>query len=164
MPCSSSTAEADPWVPLKVSWEVPRLDGALYVNLTGTGGGLVELRVDGASGALFELVVVDELPTVRRDLPVALPEDSGQAAEVDRDIWEWKVTPDYREVAKRTLDRSAELGISHHAGLTTVWLGAAEPARLLRAAAVRVGVAASGELVCVSTPTPEVVDPGFNRL
>ncbi|MER5750103.1 hypothetical protein [Streptomyces sp. NPDC002088] len=58
-PCDGSTVEVDPWVPLKVSWDVDREAQPLYLLIAGASGGYLELKVHPESGALLSLTVID---------------------------------------------------------------------------------------------------------
>lgn len=162
--CTAAVAEADPWIPLKVSWPVERHGGALNLYLRGAGGGYVELRSDEVSGALTELVVIDTPPDGDRTPDTSAPEAADRTVVLDAEMWEWKVTPDYREPARRDTTMTTDLTLAVAGGQTTVWFGTAEPVRFAIAGTVRAGLTAQDELICVSVPTPEAVDPGFNKL
>lgn len=160
----AAVAEADPWIPLKVSWPVERRGGGLSVYVHGVDGGYVELRSDEVSGALTGLVVVDAPPAGARSFEAGAPETADTAVILDAELWEWRVTPDYREPARRDTTVMADLSLTVADGHTTMWFGSAAVARFAVAGPVRVGLSAQDELICVSTPTPDVVDPGLNRL
>jgi hypothetical protein len=94
--CPSATASSDPWIPLNVKWQVP-LGGTLNLYITGSDGGYVELRVDLDAAPLHAMVVIDLPPKIEREIPTLPTESIHTTVVLDLDLWEWKVTPDYKD-------------------------------------------------------------------
>jgi len=89
--CGSAEVESDQWIPLKVSWWPRRQVRPLYLRVTGTNGGEIELKVDPDTGALLQLIVIDEPPAAAaagsRD--PAWPDDAlvKRTPTLDRSVW-----------------------------------------------------------------------------
>jgi hypothetical protein len=111
-PCESIHVEADPWIPLKVSWQLEVPTGLLNLYVRGVNGGYVEIRVDARTGAIVEVVVIEIPPdsSVRYSMP-SDPSEVGVPT-LDREIWERRVTPDYNEPANRDASIEQELSYS----------------------------------------------------
>jgi hypothetical protein len=92
------------------------LCGPLYLLVNGDQGGYVELKVDPNSGALCGLVVVDLPLYVERAVVPAEVLAGSNVPVLDLDIWEWKVTPDYKEPLKNHADDVSPLAHSHPDG------------------------------------------------
>lgn len=154
--CSGATSSADPWIPLTVSWQVDLRGGPLYLFLTGRHGGFVELKVDPDSGALYALVIVDLPPVVDRRVESAQVEPGSLVPVFDLNLWEWKVTPDYREPSRRDIDVNSELAYSMTEDLLVLWFSESAVREYFACGDIRVGIAASGELVSVVVPRPVI--------
>ena len=74
---------------------------------------------------------------------------------IDRDMWPWKVTPDYREPAKRNLDMTLPLASSVHDDRLTVWIGDGQPEVNLTTEDVHVTIGRDGALLAISVPWPK---------
>lgn len=156
--CYGATASADPWVPLTVSWQVDMRGGPLYLYINGQDGGYVELNVDPDTGSLCDLVVVDLPPVVDR-VPEAAPTDRALTPVLDLDLWEWKITPDYKEPGRRDIDAVSLLAHSMPGELFALWFSDLPVGRYLVCGEARVGISVSGDLVSVVVPRPPVVKP-----
>ncbi len=79
--CRESVVETDPWIPMKITW-LPRATGQpMYLRISGIRGGEVELKIDPATGALVQMIVINappqaEVPAIRvaeKESPSAVP-------------------------------------------------------------------------------------------
>ncbi|MEU6987258.1 hypothetical protein ABZ946_28100 [Streptomyces sp. NPDC046324] len=61
-PCEAATVENDPWVPLKIRWDVQQGAQPVYLFASGVSGGYAEIKIDPATGAFISLTVIDEPP------------------------------------------------------------------------------------------------------
>lgn len=61
-PCEVATVETDPWVPLKIRWDVLQGAQPVYLFASGISGGYVEIKIDPLAGAVISLTVIDEPP------------------------------------------------------------------------------------------------------
>ena len=157
--CPGATASADPWIPLIVSWQVSLLGGPLYLYVTGNDGGYVELKVDPNSGALYALVIVDLPPMTDRTVEIG-PLEAGSLSPIfDLGLWEWKVTPDYKEPAKCDIDATSPLNYSTPGDLFALWFSDVPIGRYLACGDARVGVSPSDELVNIVVPRPPIIKP-----
>lgn len=152
---SGASSETDPWIPLSVKWDVLRADGPLYLLLKDPVDGFVELKIDPESGALVGFVVID-LPRADewRRSPGELPLRAGTAA-VAREMWRWKVTPDYREPAERHREMTCPLRTSLSEQRLTVWFGDGVPAAYLASGEVLVTVSEACSLLAITAPWPQ---------
>ena len=157
--CPGATASADPWIPLTVSWQVSLLGGPLYLYVTGSDGGYVELKVDPNSGALYALVIVDLPPLIDRTVESG-PSEAGSLSPVfDLGLWEWKVTPDYKEPAKPDIDATIPLSYSTPGDLFALWFSGASTGRYLACGDARAGLSRRDELVNIVVPKPPIIRP-----
>jgi hypothetical protein len=157
--CPRATTSADPWIPLAVSWQVSLRGGPLYLYISGHEGGYVELKVDPDSGALYALVIVDLPPVIERAVDEALIVPGSRSPVFDVDLWEWKVTPDYKEPAERGLDATSVLGYSTPGDLFALWFSESAVSRYFECGEARVGVSDVDELVSIVVRQPPVVKP-----
>jgi hypothetical protein len=81
-------ATEDPYIPLKLTWDVPTPSGVLYAFLEGGSGGYVELKFSRENFALYQLIVVDS-PRAERseDLPLDIQIRHETSPCVSADIW-----------------------------------------------------------------------------
>lgn len=157
--CPGAEACADPWVPLSVSWQVMLRGGPAYLYVTGQNGGYIELKVDPDTGALYALIVVDLPPITSRIAEPAPVEGGSQSPVFDLGLWEWKVTPDYKELAKRDVDATSMLAHSTQGNFFVLWFSSSSVGRYLQCGGVRVGISRGGELVNVMVQRPLVAKP-----
>jgi hypothetical protein len=157
--CDASNVEADPWIPLTVTWQVERESGLLSLYVRGTSGGYVEMRVDESSRALVELVVIESPPEAVSNCSV--PDDLTVLGTVvlDRDIWQWRVTPDYTEPAKRDASTLQDLSWSVQGDKISLRFATSQPSWFVGAGDVQFGISESGELVCMAVRKPDVELP-----
>jgi hypothetical protein len=148
--CPQVILENDPWIPLKVSWDVPRVGQPLYLRVSGDEGGEVEVKVDPISGALLQVIVLDVPPGLEGfDLLPTGTRSEGQTPVLERSKWEWKVTPDYSEV-KNSVARSVEkLRMARVVNVVTLSFSSQPAVKFIGCGSVRVGVAIDGELVSI---------------
>ncbi|MEU7531753.1 hypothetical protein AB0A74_38880 [Saccharothrix sp. NPDC042600] len=160
--CSVATASADPWIPLTVSWQLRLRGRPLYLCVTGDDGGYVELKVDPDSGALYALVLVDLPPLTDRPVEHAPVERESLSPVFDLDLWEWKITPDYKEPAKFDVDATSSLAYSTVGDLSALWFSCSPVGRYLECGEVRVGVSDIDELVSIVVRRPPVIKPDLS--
>lgn len=157
--CDASDVQADPWIPLTVTWRLERGSGLLNLYVRGTNGGYLEMRVDESTRALVELVVIEAPPEMAshcssaRDLPAL------GTVVIDRDIWEWRVTPDYTEPAKRDASMRQELSWSVQGDKISLLFATSQPTWFVCAGDAQFGISESGELVCMAVRKPDVELP-----
>lgn len=161
--CLGATASADPWIPLTVTWQVGLRGGPLYLYVTGQEGGYVELKIDPDSGGLYALVIVDLPPQIERNVGHARVETGLNTPVFDLGLWEWKVTPDYKEPVKHDIDVTSALGYSTPDDSFALWFSYSEVSHYLATGDVRVGVSLDGGLVTIVVPRPPVVEPQLSR-
>jgi hypothetical protein len=157
--CDASNVEADPWIPLTVTWQLERGSGLLSLYVRGTSGGYLEMRVDESSRALVELVVIESPPEAVSHCSV--PDDLTVLGTVvlDRDIWQWRVTPDYTEPAKRDASMQQELSWSVQGDKISLLFATSQPSWFVGAGDAQFGISESGELVCMAVRKPDVELP-----
>ena len=157
--CSGAVAEADPWIPLTVSWQTNSYGWVLYMCVADSERNRVELSVDSDSGALFRMVVLDLPPEIARPVDEAPTVPGSWSPVFDVNMWEWKVTPDYREPSQFHIDATSPLYHSAQDGLLAVWFSDSPVSRYLACGEVRVGVSSIDELVSVVVRRPPVTMP-----
>ncbi|WP_415646260.1 hypothetical protein [Stackebrandtia soli] len=157
--CSGAIAEADPWIPLTVLWQISWRGGPLYLSIHGDDGGYVALKVDPDSGALYSLVVSGLPPESDRPIDDAPTVPGSWSPVFDVNMWEWKVTPDYREPSQFHIDATSPLYHSAPGDLLAVWFSDSPVSRYLACGEVRVGVSSIDELVSVVVRRPPVTMP-----
>lgn len=155
-------AEADPWIGFKASWIMDLNDEPLYLFMTGLSGGYVEFKVHPQSCALYKVIVVDMPPRVSRDIDPASTADSFGAPIIDKGIWSWKVTPDYIEPAKRDVEITGDISYSRSKGMFSLWFSSSLMSSFITCGDVRVGISKDSELVCISSPEPQIVEPDIS--
>lgn len=158
-PCAAAQIQADPWIPLMVNWQLEGRSGLLNLYIQGNDGGYVEMRVDERSGALVELVVIEAPPEAAQRFPV--PEDSKNLGTVvlDREMWEWRVTPDYAEPAKRDVSILQHLAWSTQGDNVFLQFGDSQASWFVGSGDTKFAISESGELVCMAVRRPEVELP-----
>lgn len=158
-PCTATQIQADPWIPLMVNWQLEGRSGLLSLYIQGTGGGYVEMRVDERTGALAELVVIESPPgTARRCSVPEGPKPTGTLV-LDREMWQWRVTPDYVEPAKRDVSISQHLAWLVEGDTVSLQFGAPQASSFVSSGDVEFGISEYGELVCVAVRRPDVAVP-----
>lgn len=157
--CAGSTVSADPWIPLKISWEIALEGQPLYLFVSGDSGGYVELKIDPNSGALYGLVLLESPPQTPRSISQAVKSTNHRVPLVDLDLWDWRVTPDYREPTGRDAEMTCQLGQSAFNDALRIWFSSEPVLELLRCQDATVGIGAHGDLVVVEVPQPAVVHP-----
>jgi hypothetical protein len=149
-PCSGVTVESDPYVPLTVTWQVPRSGQPLYLRVSGTAGGELEFKIDPVSGALLEAIVIDSPPATSGVPALPAPDPAADATPVvDRSPWELGDPPDPHLPAHRVISTRSAVGMATAGDLTAVVVSAEPVVRSVGCGPVRVGIAAGGELVAV---------------
>lgn len=145
-PCQGSTAECDPWVPLRISWHDNGRQ-PLYLMVTGTNGGYVEIKVDPETGALVGLTVIDLPPMVAGPAP----ETSGSTEEavvptLDVTLWPHR---DQLATDRRVARAECGLGACPSPGRFTLVFSAEPSSRRTQCGGTTVELSASGELTRV---------------
>lgn len=158
-PCGPIEVTADPGIPLSVKWQLAVRSGILNLYIRGIDGGYVEMRVDESTGALVELVVIQAPPDgpSRCSIPSDLP--TSETVVLNREIWEWHVTPDYIEPARRDASVSQKLSWSVLDNTVSLLFGESEVSRLIGSPDAVVGISKSRELACMTVRLPNVELP-----
>ncbi|MCP2269155.1 hypothetical protein LV75_001643 [Actinokineospora diospyrosa] len=154
--CDAATAVYDHSILMDVSWEPGFAGMPLYLCVSGSEGGELELKVDPRTGALLRFIVIISPPeTVELAVPRAATSLS-QTVTVDRSLWE-PVRNDYDPSVAYleeplSLNRSGdwvEVAFSNNPTAHHVW-----------ADQVRVGITPDHTLATIGAtcaPAPEVV-------
>jgi hypothetical protein len=157
--CDTSDVQADPWIPLTVTWQLERGSGLLNLYVRGTSGGYLEMRVDESTRALVELVVIESPPETVSHCSVPDGLTTLGTVVLDRDIWQWRVTPDYTEPAKRDSSVLQELSWSVQGDTISLLFASSQPTLFVGAGDAQLGISESGELVCMVVRKPDVELP-----
>ncbi|MGW0601723.1 hypothetical protein ACWD11_31980 [Streptomyces sp. NPDC002776] len=104
-PCPGAVVEQDPWIPLDASWEVDRDRQPLYLMISGSSGGYLEVRVHPESGQLMSLTVIDLPPEGGGLDSIPDPELLGDVVPVF-DISEWEDVDPAIRIVRKTVDLS----------------------------------------------------------
>ncbi|MDO5082437.1 MAG: hypothetical protein Q4D89_03410 [Arachnia propionica] len=152
---TGTVIETDRWVPLMMEWDCVISDAPLYLFIRDPADGFVELKIDPDTGALIGFVIIDLPQKDDRGRTLhGVPTKVGTPV-VDRDMWPWKVTPDYREPAKRNVDMTLPLASSVDDDHLTVWIGEGQPEVNLTTGDVAVTIGRDGALLAISVPWPK---------
>jgi hypothetical protein len=131
----------------------------LRLYITGASGGYVEMKLDPDSGALYEVVVVDLPPLVEREVEAAPVADRAVSPVLDRELWPWRITPDYREPMRRDIDITEELAYSRSSEVFSLLFSSSRVSSYLACENVKVGLSEDSELVSIVTPSPPIIEP-----
>jgi hypothetical protein len=106
-------------------------------------------------------VIVDLPPEVERVVDSAPAQFNSHSPVLDVGLWEWKITPDYKEPSKHDIDVTSSLAYSTPRDLFALWFSDAPVSRYLACGETRVGVSASDEPVniVVTRPTSRKAKP-----
>ncbi|MDF3289308.1 hypothetical protein [Streptomyces silvisoli] len=86
--CSEASLECDPWIPMKVTWEPRPLETPLYLRISGSNGGEVEVKVDPTTGMLVQVVVIEEPRQVSGTGPLPTePKTQQHSPVIERTPW-----------------------------------------------------------------------------
>jgi hypothetical protein len=86
--CSGVNLEHDPWIPMKVTWEPRPAEKPLYLIISGSNGGEVEMKVDPTTGMLVQVVVIEEPRQVEGTGPLPPdPRTQGHSPVIERTPW-----------------------------------------------------------------------------
>ena len=161
-PCGAIQVTADPWLPLTVTWQLAARSGLLNLYVRGTSGGYVEMRIDERTGALAELVVIEAPPDKPLRCPVPSSPVATETVLLDREMWEWRVTADYTEPAKRDTSITQELSWSVSNDTISLLFGESPASQVVGSDDATVAFSDSGELVCIAVRKPDVeLPPGY---
>ena len=152
---TGAVIETDWWVPLMLEWHCIISDAPLNLFIKDPMYGFVELKIDPDTGALIGFVIIDLPHEDAQGRTLHGVHSEAGAPIVDRDMWPWKVTPDYREPAKRNLDMTLPLASSVHDDRLTVWIGDGQPEVNLTTEDVHVTIGRDGALLAISVPWPK---------
>ncbi|WP_410790085.1 hypothetical protein [Kribbella sp. C-35] len=151
MSCEAVVVESDSWIPLKITWE-PRPTGRpLYLRISGSYGGEVEIKIDPLTGMLVQVIVLEAPPVLGEGIrvpPSVLVETSVPV--VDRSLWGWEegqegIAPDRSVVAIVESLRLVRAG--DRVGLV---FSDQEPVRYVCCRDVIVAISTDGRLVEIS--------------
>lgn len=140
--CDAADVESDPWIPLKVSWWPRGPRQPLYLRVSGSSGGEIELKVDPANGALIQIVVIDAPPVVEAGVGAGFVPALEAKRTAVLDVSEWSGDGTIRETVSR-------LSLIHGHGAVEVRFDDALAASRLQCDDVAVDVSADGALVSV---------------
>jgi len=74
-------------------------------------------------------------------------------------MWQWRVTPDYVEPAKRDVSISQHLAWLVEGDTVSLQFGAPQASSFVSSGDVEFGISEYGELVCVAVRRPDVAVP-----
>lgn len=150
--CDAATVERDPWIPLKVSWWPRGQVQPLYMRVTGRSGGEIEMKADPATGALLEVIVIEEpRDSGPRDEFVAGPghPSSNATPLLERSLWGLREGDDVGLGHAPAFLDVPDLAMRRWGDTAVIYFSAAPVAREVRCDAVTVGVAAGDTLVSI---------------
>lgn len=155
LPCSDVQVAEDPYLPLKVTWDVSTPGGVLYAFFEGGDGGYVELKFSRENFALYQLVVVDSPPEKSIEhYPVDVPIQIESSPCVSPSTWKWRTTPDYQEVEDEAVDRiCGPLSVMKSSSMYILRFSDDWPVERMASGAAAVGVSAEGTICDVSINT-----------
>jgi hypothetical protein len=142
-----------------VNWQLEGRSGFLNLYIRGTDGGYVEMRVDERTGALAELVVIESPPGTARRCSVPGGSKSVGTLVLDREMWQWRVTPDYVEPVKRDVSIPQRLAWLVEDDMVSLQFGEPQASSFVSSGDAEFGISESGELVCMAVRTPDVAVP-----
>ncbi|WP_157577059.1 hypothetical protein [Saccharomonospora iraqiensis] len=122
----------------------------------GESDGFIEFKLDPVSGGLRNVVVIDLPPLIGREIEDISSVDHSASPAFDRELWPWKVTPDYSEIAERDIDMVEYLAFSESGGVIALWFSNNPVESYLVCGEVKVGVTSRSELVNIVTPKPPI--------
>lgn len=161
-PCEVADIQADPWIPLTVRWRFAEHAGLLNLYVSGADGGYVEMAIDERSGALVRLVVIEAPPETARHRAVPHGSITPGTVILDREMWQWRTTPDYKEPARRDASIHQDLSWSLQDDSISLLFSSSQPSWLIGSRDAEFAISASGELVRVTVKKPEVeLPPGY---
>ena len=148
-----ATRVEDPYIPLQVEWMVRVQPPMCYAYIRGAQGGYVELKFSSDGFTLSEMIVIDAPPECSCDRfpPQGIPVHANASPRVSSDLWEWKVTPDYREIKKNSIDLFSD-SLCMKKSPTGVLLNLScdvSPVKLISSGEAAVGVSEAGDLCSV---------------
>ncbi|REF37169.1 hypothetical protein [Thermasporomyces composti] len=149
--CAGAVVESDPWLELKISWLPRPADQPLYLRLSGSGGGQVELKFEGETGRLLQAVIIDTPPLLdldKEERPIAQPDMSVPV--VDLSIWGSKENADVSTPARSIVEMVADLSYSKSERIKVLRLSEAEVSDYCGCQNAWVGVSRHGELATIA--------------
>jgi hypothetical protein len=158
LPCSDVEVESDPWIPFKVTW-LPRPPGRpLYLRVSGSQGGEVEIKVDAETGSLVQLIVLEEPPNVAETTDDGTTPVSENLVPV-LDLGPWRADVE-GESAPAGVDSHlkwmvADMKCWRGPGRMGIVFSAQEKSVVYSCGVARVAVSADGDLVEVVASHPE---------
>lgn len=156
--CSSAAVESDDWIPLKVSWWPRRQVQPLYLRITGANGGEAELKVDPATGALVQVIVIDEPPALPEDPSDRKASDDAvlnKTPAIDRSPWGLRDESEGDVVGRPPVFTvMQDLAIYRRAGVALLKFSSNPAVEWMRCDGVVVGISADRTLVSVEAQLP----------
>ena len=151
--CIAVQVEADPWIPLTVTWAAGSGEQPLYWRVSGSRGGEVEVKVDPVRGALFEVIVIDPPPVSVTEGKLrhgreGVTADPGVAV-VDLSPWGVVKNPDYSDFASRIIRSTEDLSFTSMPDRACLSISENPTARILVCDGVQVHLGEDGTLVGV---------------
>jgi hypothetical protein len=151
--CDGTLVERDPWIALKVSW-LPRISvQPLYVQISGSNGGEIELKVDLISGSLYQAILLLS-PQSSLDVPKFHMVNDGRRSAtpvIDRHIWEdGRDLSDWVSMQGSFVSLAAVIGLERADNGMRISFNESIPSSFIRAGNVEVGCADDGELASIT--------------
>lgn len=138
--CDEAEVESDPWIPLKISWWPRGQRQPLYLRVSGSSGGEVELKIDPANGALVQMVVIDMPPLA--EVPYTATSAASRRSAAVLDVTHWSGDGSIRRVVGDLSFVQTERAAEVRFGDTAAdWYAQCD--------GVTVGVSAGGQLVSI---------------
>lgn len=150
--CASVDVESDSLLPLKISWWPRGQVQPLYLRVSGSRGGELELKVHPETGALLQVIVISRPPEPARSWVSMPPPSDGESSNTPRlDVSAWGGDQGRGTDALRrpvlAIETDLTLWVSNQRALLRVseW-----PAiKWIRCNGVGVGVSSEGTIVAV---------------
>ena len=151
-PSTGADDLSDFWLPMKIQWWPDSSGSPLLLMVAGPAEGYVELKVDAATGALTELIVITEPPGLDLDPRTgeARADSRGATPVLDRSAWglgdEPQLVP-YAPVLHHLDVFSGDLAFHRAPDANVLVLSKRPVARLMRSGPAAVAVSEDGHLV-----------------
>ncbi|MET8957754.1 hypothetical protein ACWEO4_40945 [Streptomyces sp. NPDC004393] len=134
---------------MKVTWEPRPADTPLYLRITGSSGGEVELKIDPATGMLVQAIVIEEPRQAEATDPLSLEETQDHSPVVDRAPWGPTHGPDGTEYSTSVVSVVEDLGFVRTAHRVELVFLDQKPARYVRCGNVTVALSDKGAIATI---------------
>ncbi|MBL1079313.1 hypothetical protein JK358_33400 [Nocardia sp. 2] len=147
--CDEAAVEHDPWVPMKATW-LPRPSADLiYLRVSGTAGGEIELKLDLHTGMLVSFIVLISPPSTQEFPDISGTGDipSCSAPLIDRSYWVSESTAASSNLRHGSVaDAEENLGMWTDQNSLRLFFTDHRSSSVLRCGPVWVGISNDGEL------------------